>query len=141
MKTIKIDHIGLAVESIEQALGFYGDTLGLKLEGEEVVAGQRVKTAFLPTGDTEIELLESLDPEGPIGKFIEKKGEGIHHIAWEVENIDVALKELAAKGVRLIDPEPRPGAGGKRIAFIHPRDTFGVLVELCEKAEGIRHKA
>ncbi|MDZ4164970.1 MAG: methylmalonyl-CoA epimerase [Smithellaceae bacterium] len=134
MKTIKIDHIGIAVESIERALGFYGDALGLKLEGEEVVAGQHVKTAFLPTGDTEIELLESLDPDGPIGKFIEKKGEGIHHIAWEVEDIDAALQELKGKGVRLIDPEPRPGAGGKRIAFIHPKDTFGVLVELCQKA-------
>ncbi len=134
MKTIKIDHIGIAVESITKALGFYGDTLGLKLEGVEVVADQRVKTAFLPTGDTEIELLESLDPEGPVGKFIEKNGEGIHHIAWEVENIEAALQELAAKGVRLIDRQPRPGAGGKRIAFIHPKETFGVLVELCEKA-------
>ncbi|MDI6726220.1 MAG: methylmalonyl-CoA epimerase [Smithellaceae bacterium] len=134
MKTIKIDHIGLAVESIAKALGFYGDTLGLKLEGEEVVAGQRVKTAFLPTGDTEIELLESLDPEGPIAKFIEKKGEGIHHIAWEVADLDAALRELKGKGIRLIDAEPRPGAGGKRIAFIHPKDSFGVLVELCEKA-------
>ncbi len=133
MKTFKIDHIGVAVESISQALQFYQDTLGLKLEGEEVVAEQRVRTAFLPTGDTEIELLESLDPEGPIGKFIEKKGEGIHHIAWEVEDIEAALQELAAKGVRLIDRQPRPGAGGKRIAFIHPKDSFGVLVELCQK--------
>lgn len=134
MKTIKIDHIGIAVNNMEQALKFYTGILGLHLEGEEVVADQKVKTAFLPTGDTEVELLESTDPEGPIAKFIEKRGEGIHHIAWQVEDIESALKELEARGVRLIDAKPRPGAGGKRIAFIHPKETGGVLVELSEKA-------
>lgn len=133
MKTIKIDHIGIAVRSIAEALRFYRDRLGLKMEGEELVAEQRVKTYFLPTGDTEIELLESTAPEGPISKFLEKRGEGIHHIAWEVEDLESALAELASQGVRLIDKEPRAGAGGKRIAFIHPGETGGVLVELCEK--------
>lgn len=133
MKTLKIDHIGIAVENIEKAMKFYADTLGLKFEGEEVVGEQKVKTAFFPTGDTEIELLEATDPESPIAKFINKKGEGIQHIAWQVEDIDAALKELEGKGVRLIDTKPRLGAGGKRIAFIHPQDTFGVLVELAEK--------
>ena len=133
MKTLKIDHIGIAVENIEKAMRFYADTLGLKFEGEEVVGEQKVKTAFFPTGDTEIELLEATDPESPIAKFIEKKGEGINHIAWQVGDIEAALKELEGKGVRLIDTKPRLGAGGKRIAFIHPQDTFGVLVELAEK--------
>ena len=133
MKTLKIDHIGIAVENIEKAMKFYADTLGLKFEGEEVVGEQKVKTAFFPTGDTEIELLEATDPESPIAKFIEKKGEGINHIAWQVGDIEAALKELEGKGVRLIDTKPRLGAGGKRIAFIHPQDTFGVLVELAEK--------
>ncbi|MGB4254951.1 MAG: methylmalonyl-CoA epimerase, partial [Rectinema sp.] len=92
-----------------------------------------VKTAFMPIGDTEIELLESTDPEGPIGKFIAARGQGVHHMAFRVENIDKALSELKAKGVRLIDEEPRYGAGGARIAFIHPKATGGVLVELCER--------
>ncbi|HPG97177.1 MAG TPA: methylmalonyl-CoA epimerase, partial [Rectinema sp.] len=94
---------------------------------------QKVKTAFMPIGDTEIELLESTDPEGPIGKFIATKGQGVHHLAFRVENIDKVLSELKAKGVRLIDEEPRYGAGGARIAFIHPKATGGVLVELCER--------
>jgi len=133
MKTLKIDHIGIAVENIEKAMKFYADTLGLKFEGEEVVGEQKVKTAFFPTGDTEIELLEATDPESPIAKFIEKKGEGVHHIAWQVGDLDAVLKELEGKGVRLITPKPRLGAGGKRVAFIHPEGTFGVLVELTER--------
>lgn len=133
MKTLKIDHIGIAVTSIEKSLKFYADTLGLTLEGEEVVAEQKVRTAFLPTGDSEIELLEATDPESPVAKFIAKKGEGVQHIAIQVDDIDAALKELAEKGVRLIDKAPRLGAGGKRIAFIHPGDASGVLVELAEK--------
>jgi methylmalonyl-CoA/ethylmalonyl-CoA epimerase len=133
MKTLKIDHIGVAVQSIKETLKFYSEVLGLKLEGEELVSEQKVKTAFLPIGDTEVELLESTEADGPIAKFIEKKGEGIQHLAFKVENIDEALKELSDKGIRLIDQKPRKGAGGKRIAFLHPKDTFGVLVELCEK--------
>ncbi|OQB95279.1 MAG: Glyoxalase/Bleomycin resistance protein/Dioxygenase superfamily protein [Spirochaetes bacterium ADurb.Bin110] len=133
MKVFKIDHIGIAVEKIDMALSVWGATLGLPLNGIEEVLDQKVKTAFMPIGDTEIELLESTDPEGPIGKFIATKGQGVHHLAFRVENIDEALSELKAKGVRLIDEEPRYGAGGARIAFIHPKATGGVLVELCER--------
>lgn len=133
MKILKIDHIGIAVASIEKSLKFYEGILGLKCTGEEVVSEQRVKTAFLPTGDSEIELLEATDPESPIAKFIAKKGEGMQHIALQVEDIDAALRELSAQGVRLIDTVPRLGAGGKRIAFLHPGDASGVLVELSEK--------
>ena len=133
MKAIKIDHIGIAVKSIESALKLYSDLLGLKLEGEEVVVEQKVKTAFFPIGDTEVELLESTEPDGPIAKFIEKKGEGIQHIAFRVDDIEAALKEAEEKGIQLIDRKPRIGAGNKRIAFLHPKDTFGVLVELSEE--------
>ena len=133
MKIIKVDHIGVAVNSIDAALKFFKDTLGLKLEGSETVAEQKVTTSFLPVGDTEVELLQSTAPDGPIAGFIEKKGEGVQHIAFLVDNIEEALKELEAKGIRLIDKVPRMGAGGKKIAFIHPKDTNGVLVELCQK--------
>lgn len=133
MKAIKLDHIGVAVKSIESALKFYSETLGLRLEGEEVVAEQKVKTAFLPIGDTEVELLESIAPDGPIAKFIEKRGEGVQHIAFRVDDLEAALRELEAKGMNLIDRTPRIGAGKKRIAFLHPKDTFGVLVELSEE--------
>jgi methylmalonyl-CoA/ethylmalonyl-CoA epimerase len=132
MKALKIDHLGIAVNSIESALKFYSEILGLKLEGEEVIADQKVKTAFLPIGDTEVELLESIAPDGPVAKFIEKKGEGLQHIAFKVEGLDSVLRELEKKGIRLIDSTPRIGAGNKRIAFLHPKDTFGVLVELSE---------
>jgi methylmalonyl-CoA/ethylmalonyl-CoA epimerase len=133
MKVLKIDHIGVAVESLEDSLKVYEGILGLGLHGKETVAEQKVTTAFLPLGETEVELLESTDPEGPIGKFIANKGQGIQHVAFRVENIDEALAELKAKGVRLIDEVPRYGAGGARIAFIHPKATNGVLVELCER--------
>ncbi|HOE76118.1 MAG TPA: methylmalonyl-CoA epimerase [Rectinema sp.] len=133
MKALKIDHIGIAVEKIDTALSVWEATLGLPLNAIEEVLDQKVKTAFMPIGDTEIELLESTDPEGPIGKFIATKGQGVHHLAFRVENIDKVLSELKAKGVRLIDEEPRYGAGGARIAFIHPKATGGVLVELCER--------
>jgi len=133
MKALKIDHIGIAVEKIDTALSVWEATLGLPLNAIEEVLDQKVKTAFMPIGDTEIELLESTDPEGPIGKFIATKGQGVHHLAFRVENIDEALSELKAKGVRLIDEEHRYGAGGARIAFIHPKATGGVLVELCER--------
>lgn len=134
MNTLKVDHIGIAVEKIDAALPVWEGILGLPLHGIEEVAEQKVKTAFMPVGDTEIELLESTDPEGPIGKFLAAKGQGVHHIAFRVSNIEEALAELKAKGVRLIDETPRYGAGGARIAFIHPKATGGVLIELTERA-------
>jgi methylmalonyl-CoA/ethylmalonyl-CoA epimerase len=133
MQALKLDHIGIAVKDISTALKFYADILGLTLEGEEVISEQKVRTAFLPIGDTEVELLESTEPDGPVAKFIEKKGEGIQHIAFKVNDIEAALKELEEKGIRLIDKKPRIGAGNKKIAFLHPKDTFGVLVELSEE--------
>ncbi|HHV46435.1 MAG TPA: methylmalonyl-CoA epimerase [Tissierellia bacterium] len=129
----KIDHIGIAVANLDEALKFYEEVLGIKCVDTEVVEEQKVKTAFLPIGDTEVELLESTDKEGPIAKFIEKRGEGIQHIAYRVENIEKALEEVKAKGIRLIDEKPRKGAGGAKIAFLHPKSTFGVLIELCER--------
>jgi methylmalonyl-CoA/ethylmalonyl-CoA epimerase len=133
MKILKIDHLGVAVNSIEKGKEFWTDTLGLSFEGAETVEAQKVTTAFFPVGESEVELLESTAPDGPISRYIEKKGEGIQHIAFRVENIDAALEELKAKGVRLIDETPRTGAGGARIAFLHPKSTGGVLVELCER--------
>jgi len=129
----KIDHIGIAVKSIDEALKFYTDVLGLESSGTEEVSEQKVKTAFIPIGDSEIELLQSTSDDGPIARFIEKKGEGIQHIALRVENIESALEELKAKGIMLIDEKPRYGAGGAKIAFIHPKSTKGVLLELCQK--------
>lgn len=128
----KIDHIGVAVNNLEESLHIFKDVLGMKCSGEEEVKEQNVKVAFLPVGESEIELLESTSPDGNIAKYIEKKGEGIHHIAFEVEDLDVMLKNLQKKGVRSIDKEPRYGAGGARIAFLHPKSTNGILVELCE---------
>lgn len=128
----KVDHIGIAVKNLEEALKFY-EALGLKADGTEVVEEQKVKVAFLPVGDSEIELLESTQEDGPIAKFIEKKGEGIQHIALRVENIEEAILEMKNKGVRMIDESPRYGAGGAKIAFCHPKSTHGVLLELTER--------
>ncbi len=128
-----IDHIGIAVKSINEALKFWEETLGIKCHGTEEVAEQKVKTAFLPVDDTEFELLEGTSEDSPITKFIEKKGEGLQHIAVRVDNIEEALKELKEKGVRLIDETPRYGAGGAKIAFIHPKASGGVLLELCQR--------
>jgi methylmalonyl-CoA/ethylmalonyl-CoA epimerase len=133
MKIKHIDHIGIAVKSIEQAGKFYTDVLGLKIMDIENVAEQKVNVAFLPITDSEVELLQSTHDDGPVAKFIEAKGEGIQHIAYRVENIEQALAELKAKGIRLIDEKPRKGAGGAKIAFIHPKETNGVLVEICER--------
>jgi methylmalonyl-CoA/ethylmalonyl-CoA epimerase len=133
MKVLKIDHIGVAVQSIEATRKLYQDLLGLEYAGSETVAEQKVTTAFFPVGDTEVELLESTAPDGPIAGYLEKRGEGVQHIAFRVENIEEALVELKAKGVRLIDEKPRRGAGGAKIAFLHPKSTYGVLVELCER--------
>ncbi|MTI68298.1 MAG: methylmalonyl-CoA epimerase [Firmicutes bacterium] len=129
----KVDHIGVAVKDLEETLKFYRDVLGLELQGTEVVKDQRVKVAFLPVGDTEMELLESTDKEGPIAKYINKKGEGIQHIAYRVDDIEKAIKEMKEKGIKMIDEKPRYGAGGAKIAFLHPKSTHGVLVELCER--------
>ena len=133
MKIKHIDHIGIAVNSIEDGKKFFTDMLGLKLQKIETVEEQKVKTGFFPITDSELELLESTSPDGPVAKYIASRGEGVQHIAFRVENIDEALKELKEKGVRLIDQEPRKGAGGAKIAFIHPKESHGVLVELCEK--------
>ncbi|MFZ1982862.1 MAG: methylmalonyl-CoA epimerase [Desulfatitalea sp.] len=133
MKILKIDHLGIAVNSIDQAKAFWTDILGLPHAGNETVTEQKVTTAFFPVGQSEVELLESTAPDGPVAKYIEKRGEGIQHVAFCVENIEEALAELKAKGVRLIDEKPRIGAGGAKIAFLHPKATQGVLVELCER--------
>ncbi len=133
MKIKHIDHIGVAVKNIGQAGRFYTDALGLGIEDVENVAGQKVDVAFIPITDSEVELLESTDPDGPIAKHIDASGEGVHHIAFRVENIEAALEELKSKGVRLIDQSPRKGAGGAKIAFIHPKETNGVLIEICER--------
>jgi len=130
-----IEHIGIAVKNIEESIKFYENVLGLKCYALEEVEDQKVKTAFFKIGQTKIELLESTDPAGPVGKFIDKRGEGVHHIAFAVENLPHALNELEKSEVKLIDKEPRKGAENFTIAFLHPKSTFGVLTELCEKAE------
>jgi methylmalonyl-CoA/ethylmalonyl-CoA epimerase len=140
MKPTHIEHIGIAVNSIAEAIPFYEKLLGLKCYNIEEVADQKVRTAFFMIGQTKIELLESTDPEGPIGKFIEKRGEGIHHIAYAVESIEERLREAEEAGIRLIDLEPRRGAEGLSIAFLHPKSTFGVLTELCEDKERDNNK-
>ncbi len=132
MKPTHIEHIGIAVKNLEDSIKFYENILGLKCYAVEEVKDQKVKTAFFMIGQTKIELLESTDPEGPIGKFVEKKGEGIHHLAFAVENIEGCLTETEEKGVQLIDKAPRKGAEGLSIAFLHPKSTNGVLMELCE---------
>jgi methylmalonyl-CoA/ethylmalonyl-CoA epimerase len=133
MNISHIEHIGIAVNSLEEAIPFYENTLGLKCYAIEEVADQKVKTAFFMVGKTKIELLESTDPEGPIGKFLEKKGQGIHHLAFAVENTTEALSELGEKGVQLIDKSARKGAEGLNIGFLHPKATLGVLTEICSK--------
>lgn len=133
MKIKNVDHIGVAVKSITEAARFYTEILGITMSGTETVADQKAKVAFLPVDDTNIELLESTEPDGPVAKFIESRGEGIHHIALRVENIEEALETLKSKGVRLIDQKPRTGARGIRIAFVHPKETRGVLLELCQE--------
>lgn len=132
MKITHIEHIGIAVKSLDEAIPFYENVLGLKCYNIEEVKDQKVKTAFFMVGQTKIELLESTDPEGPIGKFLEKKGEGVHHIAYAVDQIEDQLKSMEENGVNLIDKTPRKGAEGLDIAFLHPKSTFGVLTEFCE---------
>ena len=133
MKVKKIEHIGIAVKSIDKALEYYEGVLGLKCYNIEEVAEQKVRTAFLKIGDIKIELLESTTEDGPIARHIEKRGEGVQHIAFAVENIQESLDEVASKGVELIDKNPRKGAEGLNIAFLHPKYTGGVLTEFCEE--------
>jgi len=128
----KVSHIGVAVKDLEKAKEVFR-TLGLDVEGEEVVEEQKVKVAFIPVGETRIELLEATAPDSPVAKFIEKKGEGVHHVALGVDNLEVVLEELKAKGVRLVDEKPRLGAHNTLIAFLHPKSTGGLLLELCQE--------
>src|SRR5690554_2400998 len=135
MNVKKLDHIGIAVKNLDETLKFYQEILGLECVDTEVVEEQKVKVAFVPVGDTELEFLESTEEDGPIAKFIEKKGEGIQHIAFRVDNIEAAIEEMKEKGIRMIDEKPRYGAGGARIAFCHPKSTNGVLIELSERED------
>lgn len=134
MKLDRVDHVGVAVTNLDESIAFY-EALGFKAKGTEIVEEQQVKVAFMPCGDSELELLESTTPDGPIAKFIEKNGGrgGIQHVAIRVDDIDKALVELQEKGIRMIDQTPRYGAGGARIAFVHPKATGGLLLELCER--------
>jgi len=132
MNPSHIEHIGIAVADLKQAIDMYEKVFGLKCYSIEEVPEQKVRTAFLMLGQTKIELLESTDPEGPIGKFITKKGEGIHHIAFAVKNIEEQLRHAEENGVQLIDKASRKGAEGLDIAFLHPKSTSGVLIEICE---------
>lgn len=129
---MRIAHIGIAVKDAEAALMLYQKVLGLEPSSIETVESQKVKTVHIPIGDSSIELLESTSPDGVVAKFIEKRGEGIHHIALEVDDIRDTLEKMKTAGFQLIDETPRPGAGNKLIAFIHPRSTNGVLIELCQ---------
>ena len=131
MKPTHIEHIGIAVSNLAESIAYYEKVLGLDCYAVEEVADQKVRTAFFKVGDTKIELLESTDPEGPIGKFIEKKGPGVHHLAFAMENVSESLKHAASQGVRLIDETPRKGAEGLQIGFLHPKSTLGVLTEFC----------
>lgn len=135
MELTHIEHIGIAVRSIEEQLPYYEGVLGLKCYNIETVEDQKVKTAFFKIGQTKIELLEPTSEESTVAKFIEKRGEGIHHIAYATKNVNEALKEMEAKGVRLIDTQARAGAEGLSIAFLHPKSTGSVLTEICEHPE------
>ncbi|MEN8229215.1 MAG: methylmalonyl-CoA epimerase [Bacteroidota bacterium] len=131
MRPTHIEHIGIAVTNLEKSIEYYEKVLGLECYAIEEVPDQKVRTAFFKVGDTKIELLESTDPEGPIGKFLEKRGAGIHHLAFAMESVSKSLKHASDQGVRLIDEIPRKGAEGLQIGFLHPKSTFGVLTEFC----------
>ena len=139
MKILSIDHIGVAAKSINDVAPFWNEALGLTAKGKETVEEQKVTTLFVPVGESQIEVLESTAPDGAVAKFIDARGEGIQHIALRVDNIEEALNHLREKGVRLIDETPRKGAGGTRIAFIHPKSTHGILLELVERPAGSHH--
>jgi len=131
MKAKSIEHIGIAVKNLEESIKYYEDILGIECYALEEVTDQKVKTAFFKIGEVKIELLESTDPEGPIGKFIEAKGPGVHHLAFAVDDVQQALVDVQEKGIRLIDKAPRQGAENLKIGFLHPKSTGGVLTELC----------
>jgi methylmalonyl-CoA/ethylmalonyl-CoA epimerase len=131
MRPSHIEHIGIAVSNLQEAIRYYEEVLGLECYAVEEVKDQKVRTAFFKVGETKIELLESTDPEGPVGKFIEKRGPGVHHMAYAMDDADQALKEAEDKGVQLIDKISRKGAEGLKIGFLHPKSTFGVLTEFC----------
>jgi methylmalonyl-CoA epimerase len=133
---MKINHLGIAVKSLEESLKFYRETLGLELSCTEIVEDQGVEVAMLPLGESRIELLQAISPSSPIARFIEKRGPGIHHICIEVDDIVKKLSEMKSAGAQLIDEEPRRGAGGHLIAFVHPKSTAGVLIELVQRTEG-----
>ena len=139
MGVTHIEHIGIAVKNLDQAVSLYEMILGIKCYKQEFIPEQKVKTAFFKVGTIKIELLESSDPDGPVGRFIEKKGEGIHHIAFSVENIDVQLRHYEQEGIGLIDDKPRKGAEGLDIAFLHPKSTAGVLIEICEDKKELKN--
>lgn len=132
----KVDHIGIAVKNMEESLEYYIHTLGLEVMAIEEVESQGVKVAFIDAHNVKIELLEPMSQTSPIAKFIEKRGEGVHHIAFGVSDIRTRMQELKEKGVNLLQDEPKPGAGGAEVAFMHPKSSFGVLYELCEKTKG-----
>ena len=134
MTNMKIDHLGIAVRSISDSLSFYRETLGLDLAGSETVEDQGVTVALLPVGESRIELLEPLSEETPVGRFIARRGEGLHHICYEVDDLAIKIDDLRSRGIRLLDGYPRRGAEGKLVAFLHPASANGVLVELVEKA-------
>lgn len=142
MNISRVDHIGIAVNNLEETIHFYEEVLGITCNGTEIVEDQKVKVAFFPVGDTELEFLESTEKDGPIAKYIEKNGgrNGIQHIALRVENIEEAIEEMKAKGYTMIDEKPRYGAGGAKIAFCHPKSTGGILLELCERNPGSSEK-
>ena len=133
MKPTHIEHIGIAVSNLEEAIKYYEQVLGLECYAIEEVKDQKVRTAFFRVGETKIELLESTEPDGPVGKFIEKRGQGVHHIAFAVQDTDMALREAEAKGIQLIDKTSRKGAEGLDIGFLHPKSTLGVLTEFCSQ--------
>ncbi len=139
MAVKKIDHIGIAVKDIAEVLAFYQEALGLENTGFEVVEQQGVRVAFLPVGESRLELLEPLNAESPIAKFIGKRGEGIHHICLDVDDVSESLAEMKQRGLQLIDQEPRPGADEKMVAFVHPKASSGVLIELSQDAHPEKH--
>lgn len=133
---MKINHLGIAVKSLEESLKFYRDTLGLSVSATEIVEDQGVEVAMLPLGESRIELLQAIDGSSPLARFIEKRGQGIHHICIEVDDIVKKLSEMKSAGAQLIDEQPKRGAGGHLIAFVHPKSAAGVLIELVQKTEG-----
>ncbi len=136
MSVKSLNHVGIAVHSIDDQRSFYEDILGLEFEGHEDVPSQKVRVAFFRAGDVRFELLEPTEPDSPVAKFLEKRGEGLHHVAFTVEDIKARIADIKASGLRMIDETPRPGAHHMQIAFMHPKSTFGVLTELCEPPQG-----